>query len=77
MALAHAGLTRVQLLKRLRSARARIDAKFAAERDPNNVYQRGLSREGWDGGYLAALNDVEALLLHGNPTDERRYWRDT
>lgn len=76
MALSHKGLTRVQLLRRLATARAKIDAKFAAAHQPGNMYANGLAREGYDGGYLAALNDVEALLLHGFPSDERGYWRE-
>lgn len=35
----------------------------------------GLASEGFAGGYLEALNDVEAALRHGCPSDHRGYWR--
>lgn len=34
-----------------------------------------LSGEGYAGGYIAALRDVEAALLHGYPSDQNGYWR--
>lgn len=37
-------------------------------------YAAGLSNEGWSGGYLAALHDVEAALTHGYPADTRAWW---
>lgn len=38
-------------------------------------YGRGLSSEGFAGGYLQALLDVEGALEHGYPSDHRGYWR--
>lgn len=39
-------------------------------------YSVGLSREGWQGGYATALDDVLLMLNHVVPTT-RNYWRDT
>jgi hypothetical protein len=38
-------------------------------------YRAGLANEGYAGGYLAALQDVEAMMTHGHPSDSRYYWR--
>ncbi|ABS14237.1 hypothetical protein I6H96_02560 [Brucella anthropi] len=37
-------------------------------------YASGLASEGFAGGYLMALDDVEAALTHGLPSDHRGYW---
>jgi hypothetical protein len=39
------------------------------------IYSRGLSSEGFAGGYYQALLDVAAALLRGYPSDHRGYWR--
>lgn len=39
-------------------------------------FSRGLSMEGFAGGYMQALDDVEAALRHGEPSDHRGYWRE-
>jgi len=66
-------LTRAQFLKRLVSARRKIDQRIAEQ--SQGVYGRGLAGEGYDGGYRAALDDVEALLRHGMPNDARGFWK--
>lgn len=38
------------------------------------IYGRGISTEGFAGGYAQALDDVEAALRHGKPSDPRGYW---
>ncbi len=38
-------------------------------------YGRGLSSEGFAGGYLQAIDDIAGALDHGYPTDHRGYWR--
>lgn len=38
-------------------------------------YARGLANEGFAGGYAEALRDVDAIIRHGHPRDDRRYWR--
>ncbi|CAN7605000.1 hypothetical protein [Bosea sp. LjRoot237] len=55
----------------LRSEASRIAAALAAA----EADAAGLSSEGFAGGYLAALYDVEAALSHGFPSDHRGYWR--
>lgn len=39
-------------------------------------FGRGLSMEGYMGGYVAALNDVSLILSSGSPQDERGIWAD-
>lgn len=40
------------------------------------LYGRGLSSEGFAGGYLQALDDIDGALSHGSPSDHRGYWRE-
>lgn len=39
------------------------------------MYARGLSSEGFAGGYMQALDDIDGALCHGTPSDHRGYWR--
>lgn len=39
-------------------------------------FAAGLASEGFAGGYLEALRDVEAILTHGYPSNSRNYWKD-
>lgn len=41
----------------------------------SNMFARGLSAEGFAGGYLQALDDIDAALVRGYPSDHRGYWR--
>lgn len=66
-------LTKAQLLKRMKVACERLAAEMSAHDD--SKFARGLSSEGYAGGFRQALDDVEALLVHGCPTDSRGYWR--
>lgn len=63
------------VLKRIEIARRRVMAEIASHAK-SGKYGAGLANEGFAGGYLEALNDVEAALRHGYPTDARRYWRE-
>lgn len=65
-----------QVLKRIAAAQKRVSAEIAANAK-HGMFAAGLSNEGFAGGYLAALNDVEAALRHGYPNDARGYWRET
>lgn len=63
------------VLKRIEKVRAVVMAEISGNRgDGSNMYARGMSMEGFAGGYLQALDDVEAALTHGYPSDHRRYW---
>lgn len=68
------GLTRAELLKRIPKARARLEEKMSAG---EGKFARGLAREGFDGGYQKAIDDIEALLTHGCPNDDRKIWGNT
>jgi hypothetical protein len=70
------GLTRAELLKRLVHVHKRVSADISAQRGNDSFYGAGLASEGYAGGYLAALNDIEAMLRHGQPNDTRGYWKD-
>lgn len=62
------------VLKRIVAVR-----KIVAEEIANNARGggtgAGLSNEGFAGGYIAALDDIDAALRHGSPSDHRGYWR--
>lgn len=64
------------VLKRMDAVRRRVEAEIAANSE-GGKYGAGLANEGFAGGYLAALSDIEAALRHGNPSDHRGYWRNT
>lgn len=68
-------MRQAEFLKRLRSAREAVAAEIKGIASQGSLYARGLSSEGFAGGYRMALDDVEAMLMHGHPNDRRGYWR--
>ena len=68
--------TKRHVLKRIAAARKRVQAEIS-----NNAarggYAAGLANEGYAGGYLQALTDVDAALTHGHVSDRRHYWMDS
>lgn len=67
-------------LKRLDQALANVNADIGAlarSRGPgeDGRFARGLANEGFAGGYAEALRDVDAIIRHGHPRDDRRYWQ--
>lgn len=62
------------VLKRMRAVRRIILLEISANARGGKV-AAGLSNEGFAGGYLEAINDIEAALVHGFPSDQRHYWR--
>ena len=42
----------------------------------DDKFARGLSSEGYAGGYMQALDDIDGALTHGCPSDHRGYWRE-
>ncbi len=69
------------ILRDLKRAQKAVRAEIKGNRDGGDKFSCGLSNEGFAGGYLEALRDVEAMLTHGYPADARGYWsknkRDT
>lgn len=67
-------------LKRMRTAQKRIDAEIRGNmRDATSHISRGLSREGWWGGYEHAVSDVLLMMQSGVlPNDSRveHIWQD-
>ena len=61
------------VLKQIQAVRAIVleEIRGSSER---GRFASALSNEGFAGGYLDALSDVEAALTHGHPQDARRYW---
>lgn len=51
---------------------------YAENSGGDTFYTRGLSSEGWKGGYLQALYDIDVLLNGTMPSDRRslEYWED-
>jgi hypothetical protein len=63
-----------RFLKRLNLALDRVNAEM--EGGARDKFSRGLSSEGWHGGYAEALRDVDAMLRHGSPSGRgQKYWR--
>lgn len=62
------------VLARLKRVRALVQAEISANAK-GGKYGSGLSTEGFAGGYLEAIDDIEAALSHGYPSDHRGYWR--
>ncbi len=67
------GMTKRQFMPVLQ--RAIREARHNMTLHRGSLYARGLSTEGFDGGYYQALIDVDALLHHGYPADSRGVWR--
>ena len=65
------------VLRRIEAVRAVVRAEIKANSDQGGIYARGLANEGFAGGYLQAIDDIEAALRHGYPNDHRGYWRDS
>lgn len=68
-------LNKRDLLTKIPGARSRVRAEIASNVRAGSRVSSGLANEGYAGGYLAALDDIEALLEHGTPADLRGYWR--
>lgn len=60
---------------RIKAALERVNAEIRRTTDQTSMYSRGLSSEGWSGGYAAALRDVQ-LVLNGVKPQTRDYWND-
>jgi hypothetical protein len=63
------------VLKRIDKVAEVVAKDISDSRRGGEKYAAGLSSEGFAGGYLAALRDVEAALRHGYPSDHHGYWR--
>jgi len=66
-------MRRLEFMKRLALARKRVNAEISGNASGGKIAS-GLSVEGYAGGYRQALDDVDAMLRHGYPSDPRRYW---
>ena len=61
------------LLKAMRDVRKVVEGDIRAL-SQGGRYAAGLSTEGYTGGYLQALDDIDAMLRHGYPRDPNGYW---
>lgn len=68
------GLNKRQFLLHLRHVECALMADMAKSAEGSKL-SAAMSPEGYTGGYLAALRDVEAVLRHGFPADDRGHWR--
>lgn len=62
------------LLKRIKKARDKTLEKMGQH--GGGMYARGLATEGFLGGYLACLDDVDAMATHGYPADLYDVWKE-
>ena len=60
--------------RQLREARRRAMERIEARARDGGFYAAGLSSEGYDGGYVAALDDVELALNIGEGRAASPYW---
>ncbi len=65
----------VGIKRQLNIARKNVEKEISDYHDSANVYGRGLASEGYNGGYLDALSDVE-LALNGVEPSRRGWWRE-
>lgn len=63
------------VLARMKKIRAVVQAEITDNASSGGLYARGLASEGFAGGYLMALDDIDGALVHGYPSDHRGYWR--
>lgn len=63
------------VLRRIAAVREIVQAEITGSGKGGDLYARGLATEGFAGGYLQALDDVDGALSHGYPSDHRGYWR--
>lgn len=62
------------VLKLIRQVRAAVQEEISGNASRGGKAASGLSAEGYAGGYRDCLDDVEAALMHGYPSDNRGYW---
>jgi hypothetical protein len=65
-------MTKAQIRKAVTCAAERVEREIAASTNQKDKYSRGLSYEGYAGGYLAALRDVQ-LVINGVLPSTRGY----
>jgi hypothetical protein len=62
------------VLKRIAAVREVVQAEITSHSKSGDLYAHGLSTEGFAGGYLQALDDIDGAITHGYPSDHRGYW---
>ena len=60
--------------RKIRKAAAQVEARIVAATNQDSLYSRGLAREGYLGGYSAALSDVLAVLDKVPPSRRPEFW---
>lgn len=64
------------VLGRMAEVRKVVMDEIRGNSESGGLHARGFSGEGYAGGYLQALDDIDGALTHGHPSDHRGYWRD-
>lgn len=64
-----------ELRKLLSLVAMEAQAEISATAASGGKYARGLSSEGYVGGYREAIYDVIAMMDHGEPADQRGFWQ--
>lgn len=60
--------------QKIRLAKQKVQEQIRRSTDQNNLYARGLAREGFLGGYEAALQDALAALDNIPPSRRPEFW---
>lgn len=61
---------------RIRLALDRVQKSIRISAEEGGKWARGLSSEGYAGGYAQALMDVELVLNNVKPNARSEYWQD-
>jgi len=62
--------------RKIKIAMKNISNNIENATNQNNLWSRGLAREGFDGGYEAALSDVLLVLSGGEPCSRPEFWKE-
>lgn len=57
----------------IRGVRENVSKDISDNTDQDSLYSRGLATEGYNGGYLHALDDI-TLALNGVCPNRERWW---
>ena len=63
------------IVRKIKIALDNVHEEIVRSTDRSNQYSKGLAYEGYNGGYLAALNDV--LLALNGVTPQRNGWGES
>lgn len=67
-------MRKLTLMRLIQQARSRAQREISGVAEQGSMYARGLSSEGYSGGYRDALDDVMLLIHAGVVPNRYPYW---